>query len=210
MYLSRIELNIENGHARRDAGDPYELHSTLSRALADPDKPDASPSHFLWRAETVRAGEMPVVLMQSSDQPRWSDIERRSPGWSRSLDTKMIDLPALAQHGARLRFRLRANPTVTRGGKRHALLGEDQQDAWLIRQGERLGFRVEASRVGNPMRIAVRKRTAGAAPVVVHAVTWDGVLAVTDPERLLVALRSGLGHAKFLGLGLLSVAHLTK
>jgi CRISPR system Cascade subunit CasE len=34
---------------------------------------------------------------------------------------------------------------------------------------------------------------------------FDGLIEGIDPERLRLAVRSGLGHAKALGLGLLSL-----
>jgi CRISPR system Cascade subunit CasE len=206
MYLSRIELNRENARARRDLGDPYEMHSTLSRALAEPGRPDAVPTSFLWRSEPFRVGEMAVVLLQSVVAPNWSAIEARSPGWASTARTRPLDLAAIAPVGVPLRFRLRANPTVTRAGKRHALVREVEQNDWLGRQGERFGFQVGASWVGDSSRIVTRKRGASGAPVVVHAVTWDGMLTVTDAKRFSDGVQSGLGHAKFLGLGLLSVA----
>jgi len=209
MYLTRIEVDLGNGRARRDVGDPYELHSTLSRALADPAHPDDPPPPFLWRSEAVRQGEPPVILLQSLAAPNWTGVEARSPGWAASTRTAPLDLDSFARGGARLRFRLRANPTVTRQEKRHALVREEEQLAWLERQGERLGFKVDVALVGDASRIVTRKRGAGGAPVVVLAVVWDGVLTVTSSESFKAGLQSGLGHAKFLGLGLLSVAHLS-
>jgi CRISPR system Cascade subunit CasE len=42
----------------------------------------------------------------------------------------------------------------------------------------------------------------------VYAVLFDGLLTVTDPETFRVALRTGVGHGKAMGLGLLSIAPL--
>jgi CRISPR system Cascade subunit CasE len=43
-----------------------------------------------------------------------------------------------------------------------------------------------------------------------HAVRFDGLLVVTDPERLRHALRAGIGSAKGFGFGLLSLARADK
>jgi CRISPR system Cascade subunit CasE len=207
MYLTRIEINLGNGRARSDIGDPYEMHSTLSRALADSGKPDVPPGAFLWRSEAVRPGEAPVILLQSCTEPNWAEVEARSPGWAKSVRTARFDTESFARPGARLRFRLRANPTVTREGKRHALVREEDQLAWIDRQGARLGFKVDVALTEDASRIVTRKRGMGGAPVVVHAVLWNGLLTVTEAAKFEVGLRAGLGHGKFLGLGLLSVAH---
>jgi len=42
--------------------------------------------------------------------------------------------------------------------------------------------------------------------VVLAVAQFDGVLQVTDPSGLLAAVRSGIGHGKAFGLGLISVA----
>jgi len=39
----------------------------------------------------------------------------------------------------------------------------------------------------------------------IYAVLYDGILTVTDPGIFRVALQSGIGHGKVMGLGLLSV-----
>lgn len=206
MYLSRIELNLSDAFARRDFADPYELHSTLSRAFADSTDATVLPSPFLWRAELPRGGASPIVLVQASSEPRWSAVQDRSRNWAAALETRPLDIGGFVRPDARLRFRLRANPTITRQGKRHALVREDEQRDWLLRQGNRLGFAPGTFEVTDSTRIVTRKRVRGDRPVVVHAVTWDGMLTVTHPDDFVQAVRAGIGHAKFLGLGLLSLS----
>jgi CRISPR system Cascade subunit CasE len=206
MFLSRIELNLSDPFARRDTADPYELHSTLCRAFAAPAESNASAVPFLWRTETIRTGLAPTVLVQSTGQPNWSAVLERSRNWAVSLETRGLDPGQYARPGSRWRFRLRANPTITRQGKRHALVRENEQRDWLHRQGERLGFTPIAFEVSDSTRIVTRKRVRGDAPVVVHAATWDGVLTVDRPDDFVQGVRNGIGHAKFLGLGLLSLA----
>lgn len=57
--------------------------------------------------------------------------------------------------GRRFRFRLRANPCVTRAGKRFGLMQSVDQECWLLRQGERYGFTLHQSEredfVGQPL-----------------------------------------------------------
>jgi CRISPR system Cascade subunit CasE len=42
--------------------------------------------------------------------------------------------------------------------------------------------------------------------IAVHAVQFDGVLEATDKEAFRKTLVTGIGHAKALGLGMLSIA----
>jgi CRISPR system Cascade subunit CasE len=202
MYLTRIVLNLEDRFARADLANPYEMHSTLSRAFVATAGAE-KPSPFLWRQELAR--NQPVLLVQSPYQPIWVAVQERARNWALDISTKVIDLDRLCEPSATLRFRLRANPTVTRQGKRHGLWKEEDQLAWLGQQAVRAGFELRDTSVINPEKIfATRRRSS--TRVIVQAVTFDGILQVTERQLFVKALSNGLGHAKFLGLGLLSIA----
>lgn len=204
MHLSRLTLNSRLARVRQDLANPYEMHSTLSRAFAA--GPTERPSRFLWRLETVRSDELPVVLVQSHDRPRWGVIEECFPVYLVEVGTKIFGLLDRLRVGQVLRFRLRANPTVTRAGKRRGLRSPDHQTAWIQGQGERHGFSVLGCTLSQPGLLRARQRKESGNVITVQVVTYDGYLRVEDPVLLRGALASGLGHAKALGLGLLSVA----
>jgi CRISPR system Cascade subunit CasE len=100
---------------------------------------------------------------------------------------------------------------VKREEKRHALRSEEEQTAWLRRKADAGGFAVlsvTASREGSR---AARKTDYNAPEPKEHrislfAVRFDGVLKVTDDEAFLRSLCCGIGSAKGLGFGLLSLA----
>ncbi|MEX8518938.1 MAG: type I-E CRISPR-associated protein Cas6/Cse3/CasE [Leptothrix sp. (in: b-proteobacteria)] len=202
MYLSRLRLNPADPRARRDLADAYEMHRTLARVYA----PDAEqpPARFLWRQERNANGWPDgTVLVQAASPGRWTELDAL-PGYLQTLEAdKPVDLAALVQLGRRYRFRLQANPTVTREGKRHGLVREEEQLDWLSRQGQRAGFEVLAAVRGASERLSARQ---GRQRMTVQSVWFDGVLHVTDPDALRAVLTQGLGHAKALGLGLLSLA----
>jgi CRISPR system Cascade subunit CasE len=183
------------------------MHRTLSRVFAADDK--VPPVRFLWRQEPVRSWEQSQVdvLVQATVPGHWAALQQW-PGYLAQLQfDKAVNLPVLVRHGAQYRFRLRANPTVTRAGKRYGLKAEADQHAWLIRQGQRLGFEVlTCERSGNDT-LSARQPRSGCV-ITVQAVTFDGVLRVTDDAVLRSAVEAGVGHAKSLGLGLLSLAPL--
>jgi CRISPR system Cascade subunit CasE len=109
--------------------------------------------------------------------------------------------------GQMLAFRLRANPTVKRNGKRLGLYREEEQLEWLERKAEDHGFRLAAVRIANDEIIdGWLKRDEERHKLRLLAVRFDGVLQVDDPERFLQAVRDGIGSGKGLGCGLLSLA----
>jgi len=204
MYLSKLTLNPEPGarQVHRDLASPYDLHRTILRAFPDADK--GGPGRVLFRLEPLVPGEPPIVLVQSDKKPDWSALER-VPDYLRAVQSKPF-VPKF-RSGQRLRFRLRANPTVKRDGKRHGLVKHEDQCRWLARKGESGGFRPldfivrRSSRVISP---PARDRR----PMVHLGVEYEGILEVIDTDQLTETIAVGVGPAKGLGFGLLSVAPL--
>lgn len=205
MYLSRLQLDPRCKQARTDLASPYQLHATLCHAFAEPNQ---TPPRFLWRAEE---GKIPTVLVQSVETPNWEKLTQRFPGYfAQRPESKPIPLEHL-QPGQVLRFRLRANPTVTRKDphnpdkrKRHGLKSVEEQLEWLHRQGAKGGFDLLGAMVVQSERVRMFKHTRDG-EIVLWAVLYEGYLRVSDLEAFRRTLASGLGHAKALGFGLLSI-----
>ena len=223
MFLHKIQLNPRCREARRDIADPYELHSTLCRAFSTADS-KCPEGEFLWRLEPeTDSNGNPRVLLQSRSLPDWSRIglkdwlaETPADGINIAERLKLDSLKS----GQRFRFRLRANPSVTRNGKRLGLLRLPEQELWVDRKGrEQHGFALPYSvspalteqaerrvvvRISQERMLAGRRRNG--AEIHVFSVLYDGMLTVTDVVKFRAALHNGIGHAKAMGLGLLSVA----
>jgi CRISPR system Cascade subunit CasE len=221
MFLNRIYLDPKSREARRDLSDPYQLHATLCRGFTTPD--DRCPEGlFLWRLEPeVDSTRCPRILVQSQALPIWSNINIK--GWLAKSDpaidlNKRLSLDSIIP-GQHFRFRLRANPCVTRGGKRKGLLKQEEQEKWMERQAHQNGFllpqrrsfdlseekscRVDV-RISNELMLTGRKHSGQT--ITLFSVLFDGVLSVKEPGSFTNALKKGIGHGKSLGLGLLSVA----
>ena len=221
MFLHRIHIDPHCREARRDLSDPYQLHSTLCRAFSTPDK-KCPESEFLWRLEpeTDSAG-YPRILVQSRIMPNWSNISVK--GWLAQADPAInlkerLKLDSL-NVGQRFRFRLQANPCVTKNGKRLGLLQLAEQEAWINRQGTQHGFSLPQltpfdlseppqQRVDVQITQArmLRGRKHSGNDVRLFSVLYDGRLTVNEPKKFCHALQTGIGHGKVMGLGLLSVA----
>lgn len=203
MYLTQLRLDPRSVQARRDLADPYDMHRTLVRAFVS-DKTDVPP-RFLWRAEATNAWSEPVVLVQSAHEADWSVLSVL-PGYlkeSRPVETKNVQIEQLLQSEARYRFRLCANPTVTRNGKRYGLTAEDAQLAWLVRQGNRWGFELEAALVTSSDLLESGKSGKN---IYLQRAFFEGFLKVVDVTTLKDALLAGVGPGKAFGCGLLSLA----
>jgi CRISPR system Cascade subunit CasE len=202
MYLTKLLLDPQSAEARRDLANPYDMHRTLCRVYAEHEQ--ATPHRFLWRLEPPRTlDELTTVLVQSAHRGSW-DVLQALPGYLAMLHAdKKVDLPHWLVEGRHYHFRLLANPTVTRAGKRYGLCTEEEQLAWLERQADKNGFELRSAlRTLNERRVA-RK---GSQRLTVQAARFDGVLCVRDVAKTQAALTAGIGHAKALGLGLLSIA----
>ena len=204
MYLSKLILNPSPAvrQVLRDLANPYDMHRTIMRAF--PGNDDGGPGRVLFRLEPPSPGRAPVVLVQSEKEPKWETLAGLA-GYVLSAKIKEF-VPTLSA-GRKLCFRLRANPTVKRDGKRHGLPDDQSQLNWLVRKGQSDGFKPLDFTVRRSAKVVSRKNHARNSPRQTHwAADYEGILEVTDAEKFARALAAGIGPAKAFGFGLLSVA----
>ena len=220
MFLHRIHLDPRCRAARRDLADPYQLHSTLCRAFCGPNE-KCPEGEILWRLEPeIDPTGCSRVLVQSRSMPYWAGVGVQ--GWLAKADPAIdlkdrLKLDAL-KVGQRFRFRLRANPCVTRNDKRLGLLRLEEQEAWVQRKGRLHGFSLprlasidpsESSQERVGVRISQEQMSRGnqhsGNGIRIFSVLYDGILTVTETNKFRAALQTGIGHGKVMGLGLLSV-----
>ena len=143
---------------------------------------------------------------------------------------------ARIENGMNLLFRLQANPTKRVGEKyqhpnekkreaftekfrdekkrRRISINDDAgRIEWLRRKGEAAGFkltRIQVKEIENAVAVGQGKITfskkGNSSELTFGSVIFDGVLDVTDAEKLRQALQKGIGTGKAYGFGLLSVA----
>jgi CRISPR system Cascade subunit CasE len=220
MYLSRLILNPRSRAVQQDLAQPHSLHQTMMRAF--PDHLDKQAERVLYRLDQTQRGEL-QLLVQSQVEPNWIHLQHNGYLLTTELENpavKAID-PAVST-GQLLAFRLRANPTKRLGktaasgqGKRVGLYKLEEQINWIQRKAHEHGFQIESVMPSQQQRILgdIPSKAPEASDKSVHkakffGVQFDGILRITDPERFLVAIRSGIGSGKAFGFGLLSVAPL--
>ena len=173
---------------------------------------------FLWR-EVDRGAFLLLSARPPDDRHSLFEIDEPKP-FEPALKT-----------GDRLRFSLRANPTVRRKrgpphrhSARHDVVmdalppagharAEQRLDAireqglvWLDRQADRAGFAVEAGDVSiDGYRQHRVRRKNGRDCMSFSTLDFDGVLEVQHPALFLSAITHGFGPAKAFGCGLMLI-----
>lgn len=203
MFLSKLVLNPRSRQVRRESAQPYELHRTLMRAF--PDRASGGPGRVLFRLDAERQTGALTLLVQSGKKPDWS---RLSVGQDYLVEPPKFKTfqPSFAG-GQRLAFRLRANPTVKRGGKRLGLVREEDQQVWLRRKAAAAGFRPSFAQAVPEGLVHGRKLSGeNRHDMSFLSVRFDGLLQVLDADHFVAAVRNGIGSGKGVGFGLLSLA----
>lgn len=197
MYLSKVI--IQNAWCR----DAYQFHQALWQLFPSQTE---QKRDFLFRVEARNPGRGCDVLLQSMVAPESSTA-------AQVLACKPIALHL--EEGTQLRFRLRANPIKTIkdeqqrfNGKgqikrcRVPLLKEQEQHQWLARKLS-LAASVERVESANELPLFFSKNGADGK---IQPVNFEGILTVADAPALLALLKNGIGPAKAMGCGLLSIA----
>jgi CRISPR system Cascade subunit CasE len=159
---------------------------------------------LLFRIEEL--GGTTRILAQSSRYPDWQAAFGEFNVLAAGPLVKELNFDKLHK-GAYYRFRLVANPVVTRDRKRLGLFKEEDQLNWLDRQLDRSGAEMKEC-VSRQLGLErSEKNPAKDNQVQTHyAVEFNGVLMVEDAVLLAERVRVGIGPAKAYGFGLISLA----
>ncbi len=207
MYLSQVELDTRNRETLRALGVPRRLHGAVEAAFTGP------RTRRLWRLDR-RAGRLWLLIL-SEEVPELSGIVAQFGPPDGSAETRdYAPLLARVAEGTAWRFRLTANPVQSISHKKgpkargtiHNHVTVEQQERWLAERAPKHGFALEpdAFRVVGSRWIAFDKATDGNR-VRIQAVTFEGLLRVTDAARFRETLTHGIGRGKAYGLGLLTL-----
>jgi len=196
MFLSKVWIDWNW------VKDPYQLHRALWRLFPDSQSDERD---FLFRVEDVQRGKGAFALLLSAKQPITAPV-------AEVIASKLM--PQSIPSGARLRFRLRANPIKTikddkrldkKGvpkSVRVPLINEQEQLLWLVRKLAGVA-ELETALVMPEPALYFRKQNMDGK---IQTVCFEGVLKVLDAAALITLLRQGIGPAKAMGCGLLSLA----
>lgn len=211
MYLSRIELDPARRTTMTALTAPQKIHGAIEAAFP------GERSRKLWRIDAV-GGRLWLLLLSEESADLSGIAAQFGPAEAPCVQTRPYEpLLQRIEPGGVWRFRLTANPTKScpansagapRGVVRAHCTAEYQKQ-WLLQRAEKHGFRLEPEQftVVRSQWYRFYKNGAGPQPVSLLAVTYEGVLQVTDAALFCKALTGGLGRGKAYGLGLLTVMH---
>ena len=204
MYLSQVELDPRNRETLRAFNVPRRLHGAVEAAFTGP------RTRRLWRLDR-RASRLWLLIL-SEERPELSGIVAQFGPPNGIAETRdYAPLLVRVAEGTVWRFRLAANPikNVKVAGGRGIVRNHvtvSQQEQWLAERAPKHGFALDPDgfRVVDARWIAFDK-AAGGNRVRIHAVTFEGLLRVTDAALFCEALTRGIGRGKAYGLGLLTL-----
>jgi CRISPR system Cascade subunit CasE len=200
MYLTKLVLDPMDRLTMRTVSDAYRLHKFVMAGFAKYDK----PSRVLYRLEPEARERALHLLVQSCQKPNWNNADEYQKF---ILELKTKDFNPQFRAGAQYRFRFRANPVVTRDGKRHGLIRDAALINWLRKKEVQAGATFSSVLVIDEGYITGQKRNVARIDLVkIKTVRFEGQLKITDPTLFGKTFLAGIGPAKAFGCGMLSLA----
>ena len=204
MYLIRMELDTSKRKCAMALSSPSLFHGAIESSFPE-------VSRKLWRIDKLRG--VTYLLLLSDVKPDLSAAAEQfgtERGWqSRNYDELLGSICS----GDRRRFRLTANPVITKSagtGERGTVMAHltyTQQEKWLYDRAEKYGFSLKEGEfsVTQSEWVMFRKRRDNGRPVSFKETTFEGILTVTDAELFRETLCRGIGREKAYGCGLMTV-----
>ena len=207
MYLSRVELDLTRRSTMEALAAPQKLHGAVESAFA------GERRRRLWRLDQL--GEKLYLLLLSEERPDLTALCAQfgsgAPPETRPYDPLLERVTA----GSCWQFRLTANPTKSckdtqnpaARGTVAAHCTTQYQKQWLLERAAKRGFALREEGFTGTRVQWQHFAKHGTRPVTLLAVTYEGVLQVTDPEQFRARLCQGMGRGKAYGLGLMTILH---
>ena len=193
MYLSRAELDPTRRSTMIALTSPQKFHGAVENSFS------GERRRRLWRLDSLN-GKLYLLLL-SEELPDLTGLCAQF-GTGAAPETRRYE-PLLERvtSGSCWQFRLTANPT--RSKKDSA----DHTARWLLEQAGKHGFALTEGAFQVTRKQTCHFRKNGKRPVTLLAVTYEGILQVTDPEAFREMLCQGIGRGKAYGLGLMTILH---
>ena len=204
MYLTRMELDTSKRKTIMALTAPKLFHGAIEQALVERDRK-------LWRIDKI--GMKTYLLLVTKEKPDMTSAAEQFGtvyGWeTRNYSPYLENIHV----GEKRRFRLTANPVITKSrgtGKHGDVLNHVtvlQQEQWLMDRAEKHGFHLQTDEfsVVESHWISFFKGNDRLKKVIFLAVTFEGILTVTNEALLRDTLQNGIGREKAYGCGMMTI-----
>lgn len=224
MFLTKIDLDPGRRLARKYLGSPQAMHAVVMKATT----PLGSTSietrgRVLWRVDRGAFGT--ALYIVSPTEPAMAQlITEAAPAGADALTRDYEPFLSRLAIGQVWAFRLAANPShaAPQGpglrGKVYGHVTVEQQRQWLLNRADVHGF-APLSTSGddgdNSVVVVHRERpefgrndphSNRRARVTINRTVYEGLLRVTNADKLRTVLVSGIGRSKAYGCGLMTLA----
>lgn len=210
MFLSRVEINLRRRNTMRALSSPEVIHAAIMSSF--PTLGRESGDRVLWRIDEL--GPSTHILVQSNMKPDFTHVVEQF-GWPESeqqWETIEYDnFLSNVNNGDLRRFKIRANPTRSvmepgnKRGKVRQHITSEQQLNWLFERSKKCGFTLNSPGTGAQIikRENLKFKNKGH-NVSITAVSYEGMLEITDANDFINAVKSGIGRAKAYGCGMMT------
>lgn len=192
MFLTRMALDVNREDTARLLLDRGKINQAVLSAF--------EYGRVLWRIDEL--SHRTWLVMLSRIRPDLTALHQQYgylgafPSWETlDFDRELDD----ADDGTVWDFELCAAPVGTAPAVRESWTEPEFLTEWLARQGNVDGFRIQHSRVEEAVWLPIGDQQ-------LLLVRWTGRLYVTDEELFRWAVTSGIGGARELGAGLMTIA----
>jgi CRISPR system Cascade subunit CasE len=203
-----MELDTSRRNTMKALVSPNLLHGAIEAAFP------GERTRKLWRIDKLRDHCYLLLLSDRKPELRRAaeqfGIANADQLWETKDYGKLLDR---IEEDSVWYFRITANPTKCckdENGERgtvKAHITPFYQKMWLLERGEKCGFHVneDSFNVIESSWKRFYKGTERKKPVTILAVTYEGILKVTNTEKFQKTLTDGLGRGKAFGMGMLTI-----
>ncbi len=197
MYLAKLIMDSRHPSIRQTLKDRQDMHRNLARIFG---------REILYCVTNQRS--IPGLLVLSRQTPDQRELESR--GYRLIGIQDISSLPELYQENTVFRFEIQACPSKkskdekSRNSRRVFLTDPLQRVEWMSRQGQKYGFDVLELHEQSAQQTIIVGRGSGA--FLLTAVTFSGVIRITEAKTFWTAWEKGIGPEKAYGMGLMLLA----
>lgn len=204
MYLSRVEIDVFNRKNIKNLSHLGAYHSWVEDSFPE-EKKEHVRSRKLWRIDKLYNKQYLLIL--SEVKPNFELLEKYGvKGTAESKDYgKFLEN---LKYGMKAKFRIVLNPVISKKtdfskrGKVYPHVTIKHQLEYLEKRAEKNGFILNECNIVNRGTGLLKKDNKY---IEFIKVTYEGVLTITDIEKIKHTLKKGIGREKTYGFGLLTI-----